>query len=71
MILSTRLKELETEKLVTKIVNTNSFPIKCEYSLTKSGEGFMHIIKDIKRWALVWKFDNRLCTQAECANCKL
>ena len=70
-ILSARLKELEKEKLISKKIDASSFPVKCEYSLTKSGEDFIKIIKDIKQWSLKWKIDNLVCQKADCRECKL
>jgi len=70
-ILSARLKELVEEGLVKKKVDASSFPIKCEYSLTKSGTAFIKIIKDIKKWALKWKINNKLCLNSDCAKCVL
>jgi DNA-binding HxlR family transcriptional regulator len=68
-ILSARLKELEDEKMITKTVDSSQFPIKCEYRLTKSGSDFIRIIKDIKTWALTWKFKNTVCENKDCKNC--
>jgi len=70
-ILSTRLKELEKNKLISKKIDTSEFPIKCEYSLTKSGEDFIKIIKDIKKWALKWKIKNKVCADSDCSECEL
>ena len=70
-ILSTRLKELEKEHLIKKRIDTTEFPIKCEYSLTKSGEDFIKIIQDIKKWALKWKIKNIVCEKANCKECEL
>jgi len=70
-IFSTRLKELEKENLIIKKIDTSKFPVKCEYSLTKSGGDFIGIIKDIKKWALKWKIRNIVCEKANCKECKL
>ena len=70
-MLSARLKELEMQGLITKRIDATGFPVKCEYSLTKSGSDFISIIKDIKQWALKWKIHNRLCEQMECKKCEL
>ncbi len=70
-MLSARLKELKKEGLVRKSVDASSFPVKCEYSLTKSGEDFIRIIKDIKKWALRWKISNKACLDSDCRNCVL
>jgi DNA-binding HxlR family transcriptional regulator len=70
-VLSARLKELETQGIIIKKIDTTCFPIKCEYALTKSGKDFIRIIKNIKTWALQWKIDNKLCENLECKNCEL
>jgi DNA-binding HxlR family transcriptional regulator len=70
-ILSTRLRELEQQGLITKSINTTSFPIKCEYKLTDSGKDFIRIIKDIKKWSLQWKIKNKECEHQDCKQCEL
>jgi len=70
-MLSARLKELSQEGLVNKKVDASSFPVKCEYSLTKSGEDFIKIIKDMKKWALKWKINNKTCLNSDCHKCVL
>lgn len=70
-VLSARLKELAKEGLVGRKVDSSSFPIKCEYSLTKSGADFIRIIKDIKKWALKWKIMNKSCLDSDCSKCTL
>ncbi len=70
-ILSARLKELEKEKLINKRVDASVVPIKCEYSLTKSGEDFIKIIQDMKRWTLKWKVKSIICEKADCRECEL
>ncbi len=70
-MLSLRLKELEKEKILIKRISTNKFPIKCEYALTKTGEEFIKIIKDIKKWALKYKVKNTFCEKSDCKYCEL
>jgi DNA-binding HxlR family transcriptional regulator len=70
-ILSARLKELEEEGLVKKEIDNSCIPIRCDYSLTKSGHEFMKIIIDLKSWALKWKFDNKICQAMICKNCNI
>ena len=70
-ILSARLKELEKHDIITRAVDASCFPIKCEYSLTKSGKDLVNIIKDIKKWALTWKIKNKVCEQLDCKDCEL
>ena len=69
-VLSARLKELEENDIIKKVIDTTSFPVKCEYSLTKSGMDFINIIKEIKNWSLKWKIDNVLCEKQDCKDCK-
>jgi len=70
-VLSLRLKELKKEGLIDKKIDTSEFPVKCEYSLTESGEDFIKIVQDIKKWALKWKIKNIVCEKANCKECKL
>jgi|SRR3989344_4097582 len=70
-LLSARLKELEREELVIKRIDAKTFPVKCEYSLTKSGDEFIKIVKDIKKWALEWKIESKICNNLDCKECKL
>lgn len=70
-ILSERLKELEDEKIVSKTIDTSSFPVKCEYTLTESGLDLIEIIRTIKTWALKWKIDNIPCGNQDCKKCVL
>jgi len=70
-VLSSRLKDLEAEGLISKHIDASSFPVKSEYSLTKIGLDFISIIKEIKAWALRWKVDNKVCEQLDCKDCTL
>ncbi len=70
-ILSSRLKELKKEGLITKRIDAKTYPVKCEYSLTPSGKDFIKIIKNIKKWALRWNIKNKACENSDCMNCKL
>ena len=70
-VLSERLKELEREGLITRKVDASQFPVKTEYSLTKSGRDFIPIISQMKIWALKWKPHNELCESIDCENCEL
>jgi len=69
-VLSARLKELEKEGLIIRDVDISSFPIKCEYSLTKSGKEIIKVIKHIKNWALKWKIQNEICGGQDCKDCE-
>ena len=70
-ILSERLKELEEEGIVTKKIDSSSFPVKSEYTLTKSGLELVGVIRGIKSWALKWKIDNIPCGGQDCKVCVL
>ena len=70
-VLSSRLKELEGEGLISREVDASQFPVKTEYALTESGKEFIPIIGEIKSWALRWKPHYELCESIECKNCTL
>ncbi|NMA10188.1 HTH-type transcriptional regulator YodB [Methanoculleus chikugoensis] len=70
-VLSARLKELEEEGLVEKHMEAGTVPVRSEYTLTASGLGLVEVIKDIKRWALEWKIENRACGAQDCHDCVL
>ena len=70
-VLSARLKELEEEGLVEKRVEAGTVPVRSDYTLTASGLGLVEVIKDIKRWALRWKIENRACGAQDCHDCVL
>jgi DNA-binding HxlR family transcriptional regulator len=70
-ILSERLRELEAEGIVTRNVDTTVFPVRSEYTLTKSGLELVTIIRGIKMWALKWKIDNIPCGKQDCSVCVL
>ncbi|NLA99699.1 MAG: helix-turn-helix transcriptional regulator [Methanomicrobiales archaeon] len=70
-VLSARLKELEAEGLVERRVDTGTVPIRSEYTLTASGLEIVGVIKEIKRWALRWKIENRACGAQDCHDCVL
>jgi len=70
-VLSARLRELQREGLVENMVDSSTFPVKSEYTLTRSGLEIIEIIKDMKRWALKWKIDNIKCNCQDCSECVL
>jgi len=49
-ILSLRLKEMESNKLITKGLVLGA-PVKTEYSLTPKAEDLVVIIEKLKQWA--------------------
>lgn len=70
-VLSARLKELQKEGLVENRVDSTSFPVKSEYTLTESGLEIIDIVKGMKRWALKWKIRNIECSCQDCSECVL
>ena len=70
-MLSARLKELEKGGLILKRIDAKRYPIKCEYSLTECGRSFIDIVKDMKKWGLKWKVNNKVCENSTCVECKL
>lgn len=68
--LSTRLKELEKEGLITKTVDSSTVPVKCEYALTESGKELMEIVQMLKNWGNKWIVDNETCRRTLCIECR-
>jgi len=52
-LLSERLKELETEGLVTRRVFPET-PVRIEYELTERGHDLEPVVAEIQRWADRW-----------------
>ncbi|MBF6334117.1 helix-turn-helix transcriptional regulator [Nocardia transvalensis] len=52
-LLSQRLKDLEADGLVERIVHPTT-PVRVEYRLTEKGESLSEVLLDINRWALTW-----------------
>lgn len=52
-VLSERLKELETEGIVTRRVFAE-VPVRVEYALTEKGYALNPIIAELERWAGTW-----------------
>jgi Predicted transcriptional regulators len=68
--LSARLKEMEEKGLIKKKIDSSAFPIKCEYSLTESGEELVEIVQQLKNWGNKWIVDNETCRRTLCIECK-
>jgi len=71
VLMTARLRELERESLVENRVDSTSFPVRSEYTLTKSGLEIIDIVKDMKRWALEWKITNIEYGCQDCSECML
>lgn len=52
-MLSERLKELEAEGIVTRIVHPET-PVRIEYRLTRKGQDLERVVDAIKGWAYEW-----------------
>lgn len=52
-VLSERLKDLETEGIVTRSIYPET-PVRIEYSLTDKGIAFEPIMRDIENWSQHW-----------------
>lgn len=55
-LLSERLKELEAEGIVTRLVIPET-PVRIEYHLTKKGEDLEEVARAIAHWAEEWLDD--------------
>ena len=69
-ILSTRLKELETEGLVERRLKEKQSK-GVEYSLTKKGIELKEIIDNLKDWTMKYSHEKRDCRDIECIKCDL
>jgi len=70
-VLTERLRELEAEGIVVRHVDASTFPVRTEYTLTRSGLGLVDVIRGIKTWALKWKLENAECGGQDCSVCVL
>jgi DNA-binding HxlR family transcriptional regulator len=52
-LLSERLKELEAEKIVTRIVHPET-PVRIEYQLTEKGQALFSVVEAVQDWASRW-----------------
>lgn len=52
-VLSERLKELEDEGVVRRLVH-NTKPVLIEYELTEKGRALEPVIQSIQQWAEAW-----------------
>jgi DNA-binding HxlR family transcriptional regulator len=52
-LLSERLKELEAEGIVTRVVIPET-PVRVEYGLTEKGQALGDVVEAISTWAEVW-----------------
>lgn len=52
-LLSERLKELENEAIVQRVV-TPTTPVRVEYSLTEKGRDLGAVVRSVAEWAETW-----------------
>lgn len=52
-MLSERLKDLEVENIVQRVVHCST-PVRVEYSLTEKGKALGPVIEEIERWSHEW-----------------
>lgn len=52
-LLSERLKELESEGIVTRTV-TPSTPVRIDYTLTEMGAALLPVVEAVATWAETW-----------------
>ena len=52
-MLTARMKELETEEIVRRTVETGS-PVRVRYSLTAKGKALQPAMRDVEQWARKW-----------------
>lgn len=53
-MLSIRLTELEEEGMITRVVDTDSRPVKVQYELTTKGMELRPALQELKVWATHW-----------------
>jgi len=70
-VLAARLRELEAEGLVSRRQDAGRIPARTLYTLTPAGQELIAVVKDVKRWALKWKVENRACAALDCSECGL
>jgi len=68
-VLSARLKELEKNKLIERIVDAKTMPIRSDYSLTERGKDFVRVIKELKSWGIKWSYSQEHCRETSCKGC--
>jgi DNA-binding HxlR family transcriptional regulator len=58
-LLSERLKELEAEEIVTRVVIPDT-PVRVEYRLTEKGYALLPVVEALAEWAEHWLPDPEL-----------
>jgi DNA-binding HxlR family transcriptional regulator len=68
-ILSERLKELESEGMLNKRIDSKEIPVKSIYSLTPKGKALIDVLMTIKKWSIEWNPHNKSCKLTKCSGC--
>ena len=73
-VLTQRLRELESEEIVTRVVNAKSIPPSVIYTLTLKGEALRGVLTHMQQWGM--EYGGRQTTQcigtgfAHCDGCR-
>ena len=52
-VLSDRLKDLESQEIVQRLVYAET-PVRIEYSLTEKGKSLEPVLRSIEQWSQTW-----------------
>ncbi len=69
-ILSQRLLQLANEGFIKKNIDVRKSPIISKYKLTKKGERFIDIIKEMKKWCIFCNIKQKDCEKIDCKYCE-
>ena len=53
-MLTERIKELESEGIITRTVQTEAPPVRVIYNLTEKGRALIPVMRGIEAWARQW-----------------
>jgi len=69
-VLSERLKEMASESLIKRRVDSEENPPRVYYTLTDKGRDACHIIEDLKKYGLKWGKGSFNCEHVDCELCE-
>ncbi len=67
-VLSNKLKQLEENDLIKKIIIKNK-PLSTEYSLTQKGNELMQLFDITKKWGVKYQLVPKNCVKNNCNDC--
>ena len=70
-VLAKRLKSLETQGLIDKLVIKDNGVINTKYSLTEKGKALSGLIIDLKKFNSKYLIKSEGCENRDCVNCSL